>query len=251
MSDVAVVCVRYSEGFDRYEPIGGLDIWPEYNQHGDVVSSYWNQLYDAFPDYQFVLYDQEADVVLAEGHTMPVTWDGTMDGLGPGIDASLQGGFELHSAGGAPSALCALAAEIPGSHRERGLARMLLQHMVGLARSAGLDWLVAPVRPNWKDRYPLTPIERYVTWTTRDGEPFDPWIRVHTRMGGVLTTPIAQSMRITGSVNEWETWTQMAFPESGEYVFPAGLATVSIDRGADLGSYWEPNIWIVHKAPAM
>jgi hypothetical protein len=38
----------------------------------------------------------------------------------------------------------------------------------------------------------------------------------------------------------------MAFPESGEYVFPAGLATVNIDREADIGSYWEPNVWIVH-----
>jgi hypothetical protein len=249
MSNVAVVSVRYSEGFHRYEQIGGLDIWPEYNRHGDVVNRYWSQLYDVFPDYQFVLYDQETELVLAEGHTMPVTWDGTTDGLGPGIDSSLQGGFELRSAGGAPSALCALAAEIPASHRERRLARVLLQHMVGLARSAGLDWLIAPVRPNWKDRYPLTPIERYVTWTTSDGEPFDPWIRVHTKMGGMFAAPIAQSMRITGSVSEWETWTEMAFPETGEYVFPAGLATVSIDREADVGSYWEPNVWIVHKVP--
>jgi hypothetical protein len=34
-----------------------------------------------------------------------------------------------------------------------------------------------------------------------------------------------------------------------EYVFPAGLATVSIGREADLGSYREPNVWIVHPTP--
>ena len=39
----------------------------------------------------------------------------------------------------------------------------------------------------------------------------------------------------------------MPFPESGEYVFPAGLATVRIDREADLGEYWEPNIWLIHE----
>jgi hypothetical protein len=38
----------------------------------------------------------------------------------------------------------------------------------------------------------------------------------------------------------------MAFPESGEYVFPEGLSTLSIDRQANVGSYWEPNVWIVH-----
>jgi hypothetical protein len=38
----------------------------------------------------------------------------------------------------------------------------------------------------------------------------------------------------------------MAFPDSGEYVFPEGLAPVHIDRSTDRGSYWEPNVWMVH-----
>jgi len=38
----------------------------------------------------------------------------------------------------------------------------------------------------------------------------------------------------------------MVFPESGDYVFPEGLAPVHIDRAADRGSYWEPNVWMVH-----
>lgn len=241
-----VVAVRYSEGFDGYRPLGDTDIWPEYNLHGDVLNQYWNRLYEVFPDYQFNLYDQEAGEVLAEGHTVPLAWDGTPEGLGPGIDASIAAGFELRAAGGRSSALCALAAEIPPRHRERGLAGAILEQMATLARSAHLDWLVAPVRPSWKERYPLTPIERYATWTRPDGEPFDPWIRVHTRMGGRIAAPIAKSARITGTVAEWESWTAMAFPESGNYVFPGGLDTLNIDRGADVGGYWEPNVWIVH-----
>jgi hypothetical protein len=39
----------------------------------------------------------------------------------------------------------------------------------------------------------------------------------------------------------------MAFPVSGDYVFPRGLATVSIDRKADRGLYFEPNVWLVHR----
>ena len=38
----------------------------------------------------------------------------------------------------------------------------------------------------------------------------------------------------------------MRFPETGDYVFPAGLATVRIDRDNDTGEYWEPNVWIIH-----
>ena len=53
-------------------------------------------------------------------------------------------------------------------------------------------------------------------------------------------------MRITGSVADWEAWTGMAFPESGSYVFPGGLASLAINRDNDLGSYWEPNVWLIH-----
>jgi hypothetical protein len=38
----------------------------------------------------------------------------------------------------------------------------------------------------------------------------------------------------------------MAFPDSGESPFPGGLATVAIDRDADMGSDWEPNVWMRH-----
>jgi len=40
-------------------------VWPEYKLHGDVTNRYWARLYDDFPDFQFVLYDDEQDEVLA------------------------------------------------------------------------------------------------------------------------------------------------------------------------------------------
>ena len=54
------------------------------------------------------------------------------------------------------------------------------------------------------------------------------------------------SLRITGTVAEWERWTAMVFPESGDHVFPEGLAPLCVDMPADRGSYWEPNVWMVH-----
>jgi GNAT superfamily N-acetyltransferase len=240
--------VRYSERPELWESISDLsaEVWPEYNLHGEVLNHYWPRLYTEFPDWQFVLHDASDGALLAEGHTIPVAWDGTDSGLGPGLDATVTAGFGLKSAGGRPTALSALAAEIPAAHRSRGLASTLLQAMADLAREAGLANLIAPVRPNLKDRYPTIPIERYAHWTRPDGTPFDPWIRTHTRLGARLGPAIPHSHHITGTVDEWEAWTQMRYPETGDYVFPAGLATVHIDRERDLGDYWEPNIWIVH-----
>ena len=49
-----------------------------------------------------------------------------------------------------------------------------------------------------------------------------------------------------GAVADWESWTKMRFPETGDYVFPQGLALLNIDRADDRGSYWEPNVWMIH-----
>jgi hypothetical protein len=155
--------------------------------------------------------------------------------------------FALLEHGGSPNALAALAVEIPPRHQGRRLSRAMLDGMRDLAVRHGLDALVAPVRPSWKERYPLTPIERYAEWTTADGLPFDPWMRVHTRMGAEILKPEPESLLITGDPDEWEHWTGLAFPESGDYVFPHGLATVQIDRQAGSGVYWEPNVWMLHR----
>ena len=53
-------------------------------------------------------------------------------------------------------------------------------------------------------------------------------------------------MLVTGSVDEWEAWTGMAFPVTGQYVVPGACAPVDIDRDADVGTYNDPNIWIIH-----
>ncbi len=245
---MGIVAYRFSERPELWERISDLsaEVWPEYNRHGDILNRYWTRLYDAFPDYQFVLYDDDADDVLAEGHTIPVDWNGDLGDLGPGIDASITAGFALKAEDRPASSLCALAAEIPPRSRDRRLSVVILEQMATLARSEGLRSVIAPVRPNWKDRYPLTPIERYVTWVRADGEPFDPWIRIHARLGGTIGPPLPNSLKISGSVTDWEAWTGLAFPESGHYVFPAGLTTVEINRQADVGTYWEPNVWVLH-----
>jgi hypothetical protein len=228
------------------EGIPSEQVWPEYNLHGEITHRLWPRLYADFPQFQFGLYDDATGELVAEAHTVPCWWDGNAVSLSSGVDETLQAAFERFDTGGAVNTLCAMAAEIPPRSRGRGLARTLLQGMRTLAEESGLEHLIAPVRPSMKDRYPITPIERYVTWRRRNGQPFDPWMRVHAALGARIGPTLPRSLHVTGSVAEWESWTDMAFPGSGEYVFPSGLAPLTIDREADTGDYWEPNVWMLH-----
>jgi hypothetical protein len=54
-------------------------------------------------------------------------------------------------------------------------------------------------------------------------------------------------MRIAGSIAEWERWTGMDLPESGDYVVSGALVPVAIDRERDIGEYVEPACWIRHR----
>ena len=226
---------------DLYELGHDLDVWPEYNRHGDVLNRFWGRLHEERAAFQFVLHD--GDEIAAQGHSIPVRWDGSAEGLPRGIDGAIAGGFED---GVGANVLCALAIEVAPARQGGGLSRRMIEAMAGIARAHGLESLIAPVRPSWKERYPLTPIGRYAAWRRDDGLPFDPWLRVHARLGAGILRPEPESLRITGTVAEWEEWTATAFPESGEYVFPHGLAPLSVDREADLGAYWEPNVWMLH-----
>jgi hypothetical protein len=222
------------------------DVWPEFNRHGDILNAHWERLSEDFAEYQFLLYDDDNDELLAEAHTIPFYWDGTTTGLLDGIDAAIEQGCRRFDAGERPNALCALAAEIPPRFQGKQLSGRIIRAMADIARAGDLTYFLAPVRPNRKELYPLMPIESYVEWKRPDGLPFDPWMRVHVRAGGRILAPMSRSLKITGTVAEWTEWTGMQFPLSGPYVIPAGLALLDIDVDNDTGVYFEPNVWIEH-----
>jgi GNAT superfamily N-acetyltransferase len=202
-------------------------VWPEYNVHGDVAA-------------------ETADLA-GRGYTIPFAWNGDAAAL-PSFDGVIEAGLALRECGGEANTLSALAIAIRPEHQGQGLAERMISHMQALAREHGLGGLVAPLRPTWKERYPLAPIERYAFWTRTDGAPFDPWIRLHVRLGGEILRPEPRSLRITGTVAEWEAWVDLPLPESGLYVFPHGLAPLEVVREEDVGRYWEPNVWVRHEA---
>jgi hypothetical protein len=246
------VAVTLAEQPDlREQAIPDADIWPEFNLHGDTYLRSWSRLTDDLPEFQFAMCDEQTGKVVADAHTVPCWWDGTMSGLSDGFDATIADAFHRLETGQPFNALCAIAAEIPKGGRGTGLATEILKSMGSIATQHGFDHLIAPVRPTWKDRYPITPIDRYMTWRRDDGSLFDPWLRLHERIGARMGPPLFGSYRIVGTVAEWESWLGMAFPESGDYVFPGGLSPLAVDRGADTATYLEPNVWMVHNLAAL
>ena len=227
------------ELLERRKELGAT--WDEFMYHDPVSDSYWMRQYDEFADLQLYLVDDD-DRLLAESNAVPVPFgpDALPD---EGWDAALAQAFD-----GRPArAVSAIAIVIGVEQRGTGLSGTMLAAMREAVAARGLADLVAPVRPSLKHRYPLTPIERYVTWRREDGRLLDPWLRTHESAGAELVRIAPRSMRITGSVADWESWTALSFPESGAYVVPGALVPVQIDRERDEGVYVEPNVWMHHR----
>jgi GNAT superfamily N-acetyltransferase len=219
------------------------DVLAAFLGHGEVAVRHWGKLREELPELQLVLWDDDHDVVVGHARTMPAR---EAEGLPGGIDDILETWF-----GDAPrpeaDVLSAMIAVVSRSRQGEGLSRVLIEAMRDLAGRAGFPSLIAPVRPTWKDRYPLIPLERYAWWTRDDGLPFDPWLRVHARLGAELLEVCTASMTVEGSVSDWEEWTGLVFPDDGDYIVPGALVPVRFEAGR--GAYVEPNVWMRHRVP--
>jgi len=219
--------------------------WPRFLHEGDGTGGLWPRIYSEFADFQFGLCD-DAGTLVAVGNSIPFICDGSTGDLPPDIKEVLERGLAVKQDGRRPTALSALAAIVDPAHRDRRVSRPVIEAMAEIARRHGLKTLVAPVRPSLKQLYPLTPMERYVTWMRADGTVFDPWLRVHQRMGAEMMRVAPKAMVITDTVARWEEWTGLRFPESGSYVVAGAFQPVKIDVRRDVGRYEEANVWMRH-----
>lgn len=192
--------------------------WPEFIFHDPISRTHIERVEAHFPGFDVLLLD----------------------------DGALLRSVAGHETGEAPTTLCVMAAAVAAGRAAQGLAGAALTELRRRAEHAGLAHVIVPVRPTLKHRYPLTPMDRYAPWTRPDGLSIDPWIRTHQRLGATVLGTAHRSMTITGTVTEWETWTGLAFPETGQYVVPDALGLVDIDQTTDTGTYLEDNLWVQH-----
>lgn len=220
-------------------------MWEPFMNESEVANRMFPRAHVDWPDHQLVLLDAGGGVV-ATSNAMPLAWDGRDTDLPAGWDEQVLRSAADVDSGRAATTLGAMLIVVGRHLRGGGLSGVMLQAMQAAGRAAGYRAVIACVRPTDKHRFPLIPIERYATWMRDDGLPFDPWIRLHVRLGGRIVLAAPRSMEIHGSIAEWETWTGLSFPGSGDYILPTATSPVRIDRERDEGVYFDQNVWVVH-----
>ncbi len=217
--------------------------WPEFIFHDAIAHPFMSAVQERFARYDVtVVHD---DHVVAGGWGIPLAWDQSVEHLPSGYDDALVRTFSEFQVSPA-NTLSIMAAAVHPQYRGRGLSTLVLSELRRRGEHDGVPHVIAPVRPTLKSRYPLTKMADFARWRRGDGQHVDPWIRLHERMGATILGPAERSMEIAGSVEEWQSWTGMLFPQSGAYVVPDALDLVVIDCDNDLGVYVEPNLWMRH-----
>jgi GNAT superfamily N-acetyltransferase len=232
---------------DFVDPLANAS-WPEFMLHDPIAAEYWFNLFERFGEYQFALVDIKNGRAAAMGNSLPFHWDKPLEELPEGgWDWVFVQAVKDHKAKITPNIQSAIQVAIHPDYQSKGLSARMINHMRDIGKSKGFQYLVAPVRPNQKSKYPLTTIDDYITWKNEEDLPFDPWLRVHARAGAKIIKPCHESMIISARREDWENWTQMKFPQSGRYHIPGALNPIEINVEKNEGIYIEPNVWMAHK----
>jgi GNAT superfamily N-acetyltransferase len=221
--------------------------WLEFMLHDPVANENWHELFDRFNDYQFALLDTETNRMAAMGNSLPFHWNLSIEDLPEGgWEWVFLKAIEDHKNGVTPNIQSAIQIAIHPEYQSQGLSSKMVSAMRGMAQSKGFQYLVAPVRPNQKSRYPLINIDDYITWKNEEGLPFDAWLRIHARAGARIIKPCHHAMAIRSTRADWERWTSLKFPQSGTYSIPGALNPMEMNVEKDEGVYIEPNVWMAH-----
>ncbi|MBD2813244.1 transferase [Xenorhabdus sp. Flor] len=224
--------------------------WPEFMDYDAVAWQYWDILYE--PDFSHfqkcaILKQGQQERLIGLLNSIPFPWEQPSLNQLPddGWDAILRSGAEAKGKKQA-NMLSALSVTVDPEFRGHNVPALLINGVKQTAREAGLQGMVVPVRPSLKSCYPLQDFVEYCNWKNEKGEPFDPWVRTHWRLGAKIIKPALRSMNIYGTVEKWQEWTGMKFPQSGEYIIPGGLVPLVVDTEKQTAHYIEPNLWMFH-----
>lgn len=215
------------------------EAWPPYvllANSPDIRPPGWGGLARRLPQHQLVFF--EGDDAVAACHMAPLHLDVEVEDLPEeGWDWAMNRCFEERL----PTHLCGLSVSIPPRNQGRGLAMKVLEAM---RLHAGELPMVVPVRPSHKARHPRESIEEYLFRIGPDGLSSDPWLRVHQRLGGRIVAICHRAMTMTGSAKQWSRWTGSDELTDGEHVLPGLLVPLTVEAG--VGTYVEPNVWVLH-----
>jgi hypothetical protein len=221
----------------------------------EVENAVWAPFHwdsDDLPGWEYdpllwVVAEREGRIVAsADGCRMH--WDGAPAGLPRGGWMEVLGQAPAALAEGAPWG-CALGTSILPEAQGHALSGRMLVALVAQARIAGLRGLLAPARPTARARMPELSIDDYAAVRLPDGRHFDPWLRVHERIGGTIIATCSPSMRVSAPIGDWERWLGEALPATGRLLIRGAIGYLEIREG--VGTLTEDSVWVLHQtAPA-
>lgn len=223
------------------------DQWDEFMDHDAIAEALFGPVVRSYRNLGVVALTPD-DEIVAHGTATAFRLD--VDGRRAlpdrGWDQALIWANEDLLGGVEPDTACALEVSVHTDWLGRGLSQRMFAAVRDAARSSGFATLLAPVRPSGKHHEPDTPMEEYARRTRDDGLPADPWLRVHARLGGVIERVAPVSQTISGSLDDWRSWTGEPFETDGPVHVPGCLSPVHclLDQGVDV--YVEPNVWVRH-----
>ncbi len=225
--------------------------WPAFMFHDPTASLYFGAEHFAhYRAFALVAFDEAApDTVIARAASVPFAFGGPGRGALPagGWDEVLRWAHRDRMLRTPLNAVSALEITLRPDRKGQALAGLMVRALRDNARAQGFDTLYAPVRPNQKHLEPLVPMWSYVARTqAEDGLPFDPWLRVHVRLGGQVLGVAPCSMTISAALQTWRSWTGLPFDTSGDVIVPGALVPVHVSVEQDHAVYVEPNVWVRH-----
>jgi GNAT superfamily N-acetyltransferase len=220
--------------------------WPEFMRHDPIGNSYYAAV-EAFAEYVVVGQDNTG-AIAAKAFSVPFRLDSEVLPA-DGWDGAIRRGLLTHLHGDEPNRVSAVEIAIRPDLQGTNLSGQVLGALRDNARRHGFAELLAPVRPNGKTDL-HEPMSSYAARTRSDGLPLDPWLRVHVRAGGTIDEVAPRSMVIPGTLEEWRSWTGLAFDRTGPVTVPGGLTPVHCDFEHGTATYVEPNVWVRHRTSA-
>jgi GNAT superfamily N-acetyltransferase len=224
---------------------------PSFMLQDPIADLYFADVERAFPEFVLVGYDaRRPEHLVARGFSVPFAF-------GPqarrerlpddGWDAVVRWSWLDRVRNRPTTHVSALEVTVVSEYRGFGLSSRMLAAMRDNAQRLGYAELVAPVRPNGKQREPNLPMTEYARRTRNDGMPEDPWLRTHVRAGAEIEAVCPRSMVIAGTLAEWRGWTGLPFDSTGDVVVPGALVPVCANVEHGTAVYVEPNVWVRHR----
>lgn len=216
--------------------------WPEYFEGSAVIRDQWNDIYEKFPHLQYALCNSKNEVILL-GNGVPIVWDNTVEGLPQGWDGTIQSAFASTEK---PNTLSILAGVIHPDYQSKRLSKHIVDCFHQLKTEFGFEHLIVPIRPIGKVYFQDMPLETYVQRRDKDNVSEDLWLRTHEKVGGKILKAEPYSQKVTGTVSQWEKWTNQSFESTGEYLVKDALVEMEMDIEKGIGVYYDPCVWLDH-----